>query len=74
MTQSFFERDYVDAHVDLSRLDRGTTSDGDLVIDLLMGNERFFRFSEPGICPKSLCAELSDHLPVWTTVRFDDAG
>jgi endonuclease/exonuclease/phosphatase family metal-dependent hydrolase len=70
VTQSFFGQGFIDAHAALA--ERGTTSDNNLVLDLVLGNERHFRFAEPGICPKASCAALSDHLPVWATVQFVD--
>jgi endonuclease/exonuclease/phosphatase family metal-dependent hydrolase len=72
VTLSFFERGYRDAHAELDASVRGTTSDNNLVIDIIFGNERYFAFREPGICGVAECGMLSDHLPIWTRVRFTD--
>ena len=63
-TQAFFERGYVDSHAPLPFERRGTL--GTLVIDILFGDEDFFR--DPGICSTEVCGDLSDHLPIWATV------
>lgn len=69
VTLSFFERGYVDAHAPLEQ--RATVSDASLVLDILFGNQRYFQFADPGICPKDVCSGLSDHLPVYATINFD---
>jgi endonuclease/exonuclease/phosphatase family metal-dependent hydrolase len=62
----FLRRGWVDAHIGLDPLTRGTR--GIFVIDLLLGNGDFF--SEADLCPASECT-WSDHQPVWATVRLD---
>ena len=67
-TLAFFTRGYVDAHAALPREERGTHGSGTIILDLLLGNGAFF--STPSICPVEACGALSDHLPVWATVRL----
>lgn len=65
-TNAYFSRGYVDAHRSLPAEQRGTR--GDLIIDLLLGKGA--TSSRPAICPEEVCADLSDHLPVWTTITL----
>jgi endonuclease/exonuclease/phosphatase family metal-dependent hydrolase len=67
-TEAFFERGFVDAHVDLPVNGRVTHPPA-LVLDLILLNGPTAMGSE--VCPSQLCDELSDHRAVWTIVQLD---
>lgn len=67
-TQTFFANGFSDAHAHLPLAERTTTASG-VVVDLILG--RGVVFTAAGVGPRSKWGELSDHLPVWATVRVD---
>ncbi|HPN96090.1 MAG: Endonuclease/Exonuclease/phosphatase family protein [bacterium ADurb.Bin236] len=68
----FLDNGFADAHADLpvsKRHTSGMSYGAPVIIDIiLIRNARSF---ESGVCPKSTCGKLSDHLPVWTVVEWD---
>ena len=70
VTQAFLSRGLVDAHASLPLAARPTTYDPTgLIIDFI-----FLRNAEAtaaGVCERGVCGELSDHLPVWASVRLE---
>lgn len=67
-TQAFLTHGFSDAHATLSIDDRITSFDVlPLIIDFIF--VRGAEAAQPGLCPRESCGQLSDHLPVWTTVR-----
>jgi len=68
-TQAFLTSGFADAHAPLAADDRITSFDiVPLVIDFIFVRDA--ATEAPGICPSDACGPLSDHLPIWTTVRF----
>lgn len=68
-TQAFFTRGYTDAHAALPLAERDTIFDPvPLIIDFVF--VRNANVVEASLCPRDRCGTLSDHLPVWATVRF----
>jgi endonuclease/exonuclease/phosphatase family metal-dependent hydrolase len=68
-TQAFLTRGFSDAHASLPIDDRITSFDVlPLIIDFIF--VRGALPAQPGLCPRESCGELSDHLPVWATVRL----
>jgi endonuclease/exonuclease/phosphatase family metal-dependent hydrolase len=66
--KSFIDRDYDDAHQNLSLADRYTSFDPfPMVIDLIMA--KGVEVIDAGRCPPERCESLSDHLPVFAEVR-----
>ena len=71
-TQAFLTRGFVDAHGNLPLEARTTTYDPTtLIIDFIF--VRNAEASAAGVCERGVCGELSDHLPVWASVRLDSA-
>lgn len=69
-TQAFLTRGFTDSHAGLPIDDRYTSFDaGSLIIDFLFA--RGMTVIDAGVCERSVCGSLSDHLPVWTTLRLD---
>jgi endonuclease/exonuclease/phosphatase family metal-dependent hydrolase len=68
-TQALLAAGFVDAHRDLGLEERDTSFDVlPLIIDFI-----FVRGAEAisaGLCPRSSCGPLSDHLPIWATVEL----
>ncbi len=62
---AYLDLGYVDAHASVPSDQRGTR--GALVLDLLFADGEFTH--TPRRCPPERCGDLSDHLPVWATVR-----
>lgn len=73
VASTMFASGYVDPHASLPSTERSTMSESGLVIDLFFAKPQFIRTTNPGICDRAVCGQLSDHLPVWTTVVFDDS-
>lgn len=69
-TEAFFDRGFLDTHVELPPTERATHDPG-LVLDLIFTSELFA--SNPGICPVADCGALSDHLPVWATIAVPES-
>jgi endonuclease/exonuclease/phosphatase family metal-dependent hydrolase len=70
-TQAFLTRGFVDAHASLPLQARPTTYDPtSLIIDFIY--VRNATASAAGICERSVCDRLSDHLPVWASVRIHE--
>ena len=67
--KAFEERGWVDAHLSIDPADRVTSPEHSFILDIIVGTEDVF--SAPGICPEAVCGGLSDHLPVWTTVKIN---
>lgn len=67
--EAFEERGWVDAHLFIDPADRVTSPEHNFILDIIVGTEDVF--SAPGICPEVVCGGLSDHLPVWTTVKIN---
>ncbi len=65
----FLAAGYSDAHGALPFMKRITLPDSILVLDFLLCKGA--SCSAPGVCPVALCKGLSDHLPVWATVRLE---
>ena len=69
-TQAFLTQGFDDAHAPLPTASRITNFDPvPLIIDFVFA--RGATVSQPGICLQAQCGDLSDHLPIWTTVRLD---
>lgn len=67
-SQAFLSEGFADAHAPLPIADRLTNFDPvPLIIDFLF--TRGTTSSQPGICPRERCGDLSDHLPIWATVH-----
>ena len=66
--EQFLSRGYTDAHDGLSLAERITAPSIDFILDLIMGSEDLF--IEAGVCNAEACQGLSDHYPVWATVRL----
>jgi endonuclease/exonuclease/phosphatase family metal-dependent hydrolase len=66
-TAALADAGFDDAHAALTPSERITTDDG-LVIDLIVG--RGVRFVESGVGRLETWGGLSDHLPVWTRLRW----
>ena len=62
----FFERGYWDAHGNVDPANRITYPDTGFILDVIMVDAD--AFVHPGMCPADVCGELSDHLPIWTTI------
>lgn len=72
-TQAFLRRGFSDAHAELPVSGRATTYDPiPLVIDLIF--VRGATVEQSGVCPPQVCGELSDHLPVWTTLLLGESA
>lgn len=67
---AMIERGYQDTHAPLDAVARVTSPESGFVLDLLFANGDFMH--APGVCPKASCEGLSDHLPVWATMRLVD--
>jgi endonuclease/exonuclease/phosphatase family metal-dependent hydrolase len=66
-TQAFLTGGFTDAHATLPLDDRITSFDVfPLIIDFIF--VRVLESGQPGLCPRASCGQLSDHLPIWTTV------
>lgn len=70
-TQAFLHAGFTDAHAALPLDERDTSFDVlPLIIDFI-----FVRDGQPaasGVCPRPECGTLSDHLPIWATIRLPD--
>ncbi len=70
-TQAFLRAGFADAHASLPLAERDTSFDVlPLIIDFI-----FVRDAEPtnpGVCPRAVCDPLSDHLPIWATIKLLD--
>jgi endonuclease/exonuclease/phosphatase family metal-dependent hydrolase len=68
----FLDNGFADAHAELpvsKRHTSGMSYGAPVIIDIIV--TRNARNVEAGVCPKSTCGKLSDHLPVWTVVEWD---
>ena len=66
--EQFLTRGYTDAHAALPLAERITAPTNGFILDLIMGSQDIF--TEAGVCRSEACQGLSDHFPVWATVRL----
>jgi len=66
--QALLTRGYSDAHAGLPVDDRSTSFDPPSIIDFIF--VRGLGVQTSGLCPQAVCGGLSDHLPVWSTLRL----
>jgi endonuclease/exonuclease/phosphatase family metal-dependent hydrolase len=72
-TQAFLARGFRDAHASLPLERRATSFDPiGLVIDFVF--LRGLEAVDADLCPRDRCGELSDHLPIWTTVALAESA
>ncbi len=70
-TQVFFASGFKDAHTSIPYKKRYTTKmeyGMRFVLDVIV--TRGAEVTDSGICPTKICGTLSDHLPVWTRIKF----